>query len=153
METALFNNAYANSARGEFDSAEHRRLSEMVTDYKPTMRVIAIPPNTEAGITFAYAIVDAPAGMEPYITRYLTREMLDSPASILEWLFNGDLIKHRPKDIFARIQTKEAAEQAVKMKEQMDRDADINDLGAFFFSGGRDKLHTIKLNGKKFERG
>lgn len=142
----------ASSARGEYVSEEHRLLSQLVSDYKPTMSVVSIPPNHEAGNIFTFAIVDSPGGVEPYVTRYLRREDLDNPASILEWLFNGDLIKHRPKDVFQRIANQENAERLVQMKRQMEAREERIDFGATVFGGGRNRLHTFRHNGQKYER-
>lgn len=154
METSFASSPEVwNSELRQFISEDHRRLAEVLHDYKPTFSLVFIPQaDRQVGEQFPFAILDSPLGKEPYIVRYLTDAQMRRPAEVLAWCFEGDIIRHRPMDVLARIEAKENAEKLLDLKRRDDELQDRIEFGAFMFSGGRDKLHTIKHDGKKFER-
>lgn len=141
------------SEHGEFISDAHRRLAELVNQYNPNLHVAHIPRAKQDEMEkYPFAIIEIRQGFEPVVIRYLTEVAMQDPASVLAWIFEGDVIRHGGKEVLNRIELRERAERMTKLalwKEQAeDREQEL----AFMVSGGRNKLHTIKHNGKKFER-
>lgn len=154
METlSAFGAGTWSSEHGEFISDAHRQLAEVVNDYNPNLFVAHIPRTEGDGMEqFPFAIIEHQTGQEPVVIRYLTTEQMQNPKAILAWVFEGDLIRHRPLDVLTRLDAEARAEELLKMKAWEEEAQDREDQIAFFGSGGREKLHTIKHNGKKFER-
>src|SRR5262245_9595773 len=109
------------SEDGAFISESHARLAEALHDYKPYLSLVWIPPkDRDATDTKPFAILDSSPGQAPYIVRYLSEHEMADPTSILAWVFEGDLSKHRPVDVLKRMELRESAEQLLQMKQQMD---------------------------------
>ena len=77
---------------------------------------------------------------------------MKEPHKIVAWLFHGDVVRHGADNILNRIEAEENAKKLMELKRQEDELEDRIEFGAFIMSGGRDKLHTVKHDGKKFER-
>lgn len=137
--------------RGEFISDAHRRLAEIVNDYNPALFVAYIPRGETTALP-PFAILERKQGREPVVIRYISAEQMQDPKSILTWLFEGDLIRHGMKNVLARVEIAEMAERALQLKQWEDEAVQREEQIAFFASGGRNKLHTIRHNGKKTER-
>lgn len=153
METNLAQSAGVwDSSLGQFISANHERIAEMVTDYNLYFSLVFIPERDRTVTdTKPYAILDSSPGRRPYIVRYLSLTEMENPREIIEWVFMGDLTKHRPADVFDRIQAREAAEALVALKEkeaQLEQDADF----AGFVFGSRSK-NTWQHNGQTYRKG
>ena len=152
METNLGKSAGVwDSSLGQFISANHERVAQMVADYNPYFSLVFIPErDRDETDTKPYAILDSSPGKPPYIVRYLSVAEMENPTEIVEWMFMGDLTKHRPADVFDRIQARESAELLVQLKEkedQMEQDADF----AGFVFGSRSP-NVWKHNGQTYRK-
>lgn len=157
MQTSFGTSAQVwNPERGEFISDEHARLAEILHDYQPGRYSLVYIPmaerTTEADRAKPFAILENSQGGST-IVRYLTEAEMRDPAGIIAWVYAGDLVKHRPNDVIAQIEAREAAEKLMAYKREESELEDRIDYGAFLVSGGREKKHTLHLGGgKKMER-
>jgi hypothetical protein len=150
METSLNRSSTVwNSDLGEFVSDAHAHLAQVLQDYKPTLSLVYIPvKDREATDTKPWAILDSPANMAPHIIRYMSDEEMQKPAEVLSWIFEGDLTKHRPDDVFARMEAKRAAEELMNLKKQEEELADHMELIEF---AAKTNKNTWWHNGKKYQ--
>jgi hypothetical protein len=149
METSLNRSATVwNSDLGEFINEKHAHLAQVLQDYKNTLSLVYIPKQQrDATDTKPWAILDSPANMAPHIIRYLTDKEMEDPAAVLTWIFEGDLSKHRPDDVFAKMEAKRAAEELMNLKKQEEDLADYLDL--FEFAAKTNK-HTWRHGGRTY---
>lgn len=149
METSLNRSATVwNSDLGEFINEKHAHLAQVLQDYKNTLSLVYIPKQQrDATDTKPWAILDSPANMAPHIIRYLTDKEMEDPAAVLTWIFEGDLDKHRPDDVFAKMEAKRAAEELMNLKKQEEDLADYLDL--FEFAAKTNK-HTWRHDGRTY---
>lgn len=149
METSLNRSATVwNSDLGEFINEKHAHLAQVLQDYKNTLSLVYIPKQQrDATDTKPWAILDSPANMAPHIIRYLTDKEMEDPAAVLTWIFEGDLSKHRPDDVFAKMEAKRAAEELMNLKKQEEDLADYLDL--FEFAAKTNK-HTWRHDGRTY---
>jgi RNA-binding protein YhbY len=77
---------------------------------------------------------------------------MKQPHKVLAWLFDGDVVRHGAENVLKRIESEEKAKELLKFKRQEDELEDRIEMIEFLASGGRNKLHTVQHNGKKFER-
>lgn len=150
METSLNRSSTVwNSDLGEFISDAHAHLAQVLQDYKPTLSLVYIPvKDRDATDTKPWAILDSPANMAPHIIRYMSDEEMQKPAEVLSWIFEGDLTKHRPDDVFARMEAKRAAEELMNLKKQEEELADHMELIEF---AAKTNKNTWWHNGKKYQ--
>lgn len=153
METSFATSGQVwNSERGEFISQEHARLASVLHDYNPNLSLVYVPAKERtAADTKPFAILESRPGFAPQIIRYLTELEMRDPKAVLAWVFNGDTARHGVRNIMSRIDNEVAAEKLLTLKRQEDDYEDRIELVAFLSSGGRNKLHTVKHNGRKFE--
>lgn len=149
METTLNRSAQVyNSDLGEFISEKHAHFAQILQDYKPTLSLVYIPKkDRDTTDTKPWAILDSPANLPAHIIRYMSDAEMEDPAKILAWIFEGDLDRHRPNDVFARMEAKRAAEELMNLKKQEEELADYLDL--FEFAAKTNK-HTWKHDGKTY---
>lgn len=149
MQTSLNRSSTVwNSDLGEFISDAHAHLAQVLQDYKPTLSLVYIPQkDRDATDIKPWAILDSPANMPAHIIRYMTDEEMQRPAEILAWIFEGDLDKHRPDDVFARMEAKRAAAELMNYKKQEEELADHYDLIEF---AARTNKNTWKHDGKTY---
>lgn len=149
METTLNRSSQVyNSDLGEFISEKHAHLAQVLQDYKPTLSLVYIPKkDRDETDTKPWAILDSPANMPAHIIRYLTDAEMEDPAAVLAWIFEGDLTKHRPDDVFAKLEAKRAAEELLNLKKREDELADQLDLIEF---AARTNKNTWKHNGRTY---
>lgn len=149
MTTALAHSSQVwNSDLGEFVSDAHVHLAQVLNDYKPTFSLVYIPKaDRDADDTKPWAILDSPANMPPHIIRYLSDQEMQRPAEVLAWIFEGDLDKHRPDDVFARMELKRQAEELMNLKKQEEELADHMDLIEF---AAKTNKNTWKHNGRTY---
>jgi hypothetical protein len=149
METSLNRSATVwNSDLGEFINEKHAHLAQVLQDYKNTLSLVYIPKQQrDATDTKPWAILDSPANMAPHIVRYLTDKEMEDQAAVLTWIFEGDLSKHRPDDVFAKMEAKRAAEELMNLKKQEEDLADYLDL--FEFAAKTNK-HTWRHDGRTY---
>jgi hypothetical protein len=150
METSLNRSSTVwNSDLGEFVSDAHAHLAQVLQDYKPTLSLVYIPvKDRDETDTKPWAILDSPANMAPHIIRYMSDEEMQKPAEVLSWIFEGDLTKHRPDDVFARMEAKRAAEELMNLKKQEEELADHMELIEF---AAKTNKNTWWHNGKKYQ--
>lgn len=149
METTLNRSSQVyNSDLGEFISEAHAHLAQVLNDYKPTLSLVYIPKkDRSADDTKPWAILDSPANLPPHIIRYMSDAEMQNPAEILAWIFEGDLDKHRPDDVFARMEAKRAAQELMDLKRQEEELADHMDLIDFAVKTNK---NTWKHNGRTY---
>ncbi len=149
MTTALAHSSQVwNSDLGEFVSDAHVHLAQVLNDYKPTFSLVYIPQkDRDAEDTKPWAILDSPANMPAHIIRYLSDQEMQRPAEVLAWIFEGDLDKHRPDDVFARMELKRQAEELMNLKKQEEELADHYELIEF---AARTNKNTWKHNGRTY---
>lgn len=148
METHLGSSPVTwDSQMGCFISDKHVQLAGVLSDYNHYFSLIFIPPKDRAATdTKPWAILDRTPGRPPYIMRYLSDAEMENPAEVLKWVFEGDMSKHRPVDIFDRMQAAERAEQLLKLKEKEEHLADAQEFGEYLF---RDNArHYVRHNGR-----
>lgn len=155
METHLHQNAAVwNSEQGAFISQAHERFAEVLHDYNPYFSLTWVPPkDRDASDTKPFAILDSSPGRPPYVIRHLSEaEMLDTEG-ILVWLWEGDFSKHRPNDVFNRIEAREAAERLLKMKAEMEAQESREDFAEWLFGDGTGHAgFYAKHNGQTYRR-
>lgn len=149
MSTSLAHSSQVwNSDLGEFISDAHVHLAQVLNDYKPTFSLVYIPKaDRDADDTKPWAILDSPANMPAHIVRYLTDAEMQRPAEVLAWIFEGDLDKHRPDDVFARMELKRQAEELMNLKKQEEELADHMELIEF---AAKTNKNTWKHNGRTY---
>lgn len=132
---------YIPTESGHWVSEKYERLARVVKDYDPWLELRWIPPeNRTSEDTKPYAVYDT---KNNYIV--FRASELDTPEGILSRLWSGDLTKHNP---LAQLESMEAAQKAMELKEQWDKMEEANDLAAFFYQSPK---NYIKHNGKKFD--
>lgn len=149
METSLGRTATVwNSDLGEFISDKHAHFAGILQDYKPTFSLVYIPQKErDATDIKPWAILDTPANKPPHIIRYLTDAEMEKPDEILTWIFEGDLEKNRPGDVFAKLEAKRIAAELLNLKKQEEDLADFHDKVEF---ATKTNLHTWKHDGKVY---
>lgn len=149
METTLNRSSQVyNSDLGEFVSEAHSHLAQVLHDYKPTLSLVYIPKkDRDETDVKPWAILDSPANMPAHIIRYMTDAEMQKPAEVLAWIFEGDLDKHRPDDVFARMEAKRAAEELMNLKKQEEELADHMELIEF---AAKTNKNTWKHNGRTY---
>lgn len=126
-----------------------RRILQM---YSPTFDVLYNPEGRRVGDRICnFAILESPPGVEPYIIRYLTEQDIDDPVSIRDWVAGGDLRRHRPQDVLARIEMEEQIKIQEKRRIAAERQQEQADFAATVVRGGSNKLHTFKHGGRRYE--
>lgn len=137
-----------NSELGEFIDDRHVHLAQMLHDYKSTYALLYIPKkDRDATDTKPWCIVEDHPVTGKHIVRYLTELEMNDPVSVMEWIFNADLDRNRPQDVFQRIQNREAAQQLFELKRQEEELEDRLDLVANLAVGGRDGKSFYRHNG------
>jgi hypothetical protein len=156
METSLGQSTQVfNSDLGEFVREDHVHFAQILKDFKPTYNLVYIPVKdrtTPEEKQKPWAILDKPDNLPEYVVRYMSEEDMKNPHKILAWLFEGDIVRHGAENVLKRIEAEENAKKLMELKRQEDELEDRIEFGAFVMSGGRDKLHTVRHDGKKFER-
>jgi len=139
----------------EFVREDHIHFAQVLKDLKPTYNLVYVPVKdrtTPEEKQKPWAILDKPDNLPEYVVRYLSEEDMKNPHKIIAWLFYGDVVRHGADNILKRIEAEENAKKLLDFKRQEEELEDRIEYGAFLISGGRNKLHTVKHNGKKFER-
>jgi hypothetical protein len=159
METSFASSAKVwDSSVGEFVSARHQEFAEAIHDYNPYFSLVFVPEHArDESDTKPFALLDSsPDTLQksgsPQIIRYISEREMADPAAILAWLFEGDLSKHRPVDVFERLEMKRVAQELLDKKHEMEEAEDRQDVLANVISGGRDKKFWYKHDGHTFRR-
>lgn len=140
-----------NSEIGEFINEDHARMHQMLQEYAPgRYELLYIPKvarETPEDHARPWAILEHQGDGRDEIVRTFSEVEASDPAAILAWVFNGDLTKHSPRDVLARIEMEEDVRIALKAARNRDLAEDRMQYAAFLASGGREKKHTIRLGG------
>lgn len=150
VSTHLAENSHTwDSDTESFISSKHQRLAQVLHDYNPYFSLVFIPPkDRDETDTKPFAILDSSPAHAPYIVRYLSEAEMDNPNEILGWVFAGDLSKHRPVDVFQRMELERQAGELLTHKQ---REAELEDQADFIdFLWRRSPKHTIKHNGQVY---
>lgn len=140
-----------NSELGCFVSDAHVHLAAVLHDYNPNFSLLFIPPkDRDATDTKPWAILDSTPGRPNNIIRYLSDDEMKDTNAVLAWIFEGDLAKHRPDDVFAKIEARERAEKLLQMKAQEERLQDAQEFAQYAFTDR--SPHTFKHNGQMYRK-
>lgn len=146
---------YVPTETGEWVSETFERLARVVQDYDPQFELRWIPPEhrvTPDDHKSCYMIVDIVTNLP-----VATCGELDTPEDLLTQLFNSD---NKHGNVLERLEAREAAKQALKMKAEMDEMEERRDYAAWLIGtqknfinmgNGRvvdDQLRTVRP-GKK----
>lgn len=144
MQTNLAQSAGVwDSASGAFISADHQRLAEVLNDYNRHFSLAWIPPkDRDATDTRPFAIIDSSPGRPPYAMRHLSEDEMKRPNEILAWIFEGDLSKHRPVDVFEKMELRNKAAELLALSSQSDLLAEEEDKWEFI---ARTPLNKFKI--------
>lgn len=154
MTTSVFSSTVWNSELGEFINEDHARMHEMLQAYHPgRYELVYIPMGkreTALDHSRPWAILERQADgrMEPI--RYMTEQDMADPPAIIAWVFQGDLIKHKPMDVLARIENEQDIRMAMNAARQRDEAAARQDHMAFLVRGGRDRKNRIQVGRGRF---
>lgn len=140
------------SSREEYASEKMSRLAKLLQMYSPNYYLIYKPQGvkTDTGIA-THAIVEHHPGGNPYVIRWITDAALADPQAIVDWVAAGDLNRHNPKEILARIEAEEDLAKYEQKRIRAEKMAQEEDVAAAVLSGGRNHLHTFKHDGVKYE--
>lgn len=126
-----------------FVSSKLQRLAEILQDYDPYLELKFIPPQLRTDIdALPYCIVHSPPGKKSYVVFYF--QETDAPEWVLGRIFEGD---NRRGDVQRRMDAQNAANEAFRLKEQMDARMEAADKFHFlatsrsnnFVNWGRDE--------------
>lgn len=146
----LADSPFYSNEHHEFLSSNAARLAEILRDYNPYLQLQFIPTAQRDGLEAPFRIWDDSPWRGGYTVKLLTATEIENPQAILEWLFEGDLSKHGVGELMARAKAKEMSAELFRLKREADIAAERQDLAAAIVSGGRDKKHTFRHNGKIF---
>lgn len=152
MQTFLNQSAGVwDSESGAFINADHQRLAQVLKDYSPYLSLVWIPPkDRDETDTKPFAILSEVPSRPPHIIRYLSEQEMKNPAEILAWVFEGDVTRHRPNDILAKIEARERAEKIMALKKEQEEAEDRMDFVAYAASNR--SPHYMRHNGKTFRK-
>lgn len=107
--------SFVPSDDGRWVSEQYERLARVVQDYDPQFELRWIPPESRATPderSKPYVVWDIISNSPVFYA-----SELDTPVDILTKMFDGDSTKH---DVLARLDARNAAVQALEMKEKLD---------------------------------
>lgn len=133
---------------GTWVNANYERLASVIQDYDEEMFLAWIPPELRSFIEAPpYAVIHRPRDLKEYVMFTLTEDEMDRPDEVLARVFRGDTTKN--PNVLADMDARNAAIQALKYKEEMDRAEERKDLVASIVGSNK---HTFKHNGKVFRK-
>jgi hypothetical protein len=150
MSTPAFtgNSHVWSSEVNEFISSKHQRFAEILNDYDPNFHLEYVPKRERSATDLKpFRIVSRDPGKPAHIIRDISDAEMENPQAILEWLFEGDVRKHRPEDVFARMEAKRLAAEVWNQKQEDDDEEDRRDLLAAVIRGGRDRKNWFRHDG------
>lgn len=152
MEATTLHLQAQNVGGNDFISVKHEQFDGLLHDYNPSFSCVFVPAeNRERGLEeFCYAIVSAAPNEKPYIVRWLTPAMLDDPAKILTWIWEGDPRHHSANSILARLDAEEKFKRLAKMRSEAEIKEEVVDLTTAVIRGGRDRKNYYRHGGKTY---
>ena len=154
METALQGAKVWSSELGEFVDQRHIILAGMLQDYDPRFSLAYLPASEQGafGQFKPFMIQERRNDGSLVDIRGLTHaEMLD-PAAVLAWLAFGDLARRGVNTVFAEMEFKRLAAEAMEERRREEERADRREMIETLARGGRDRKHFYRHNGKTFRR-
>lgn len=143
----MIDHATYSEEAGCFVSSKLQRLAEILQDYDPYLSLRWIPPNARSTEdSLPYCVVHDAPGMKPYVVKYFGE--LDEPEDILAGIFAGD---NNNGDALKRLEAKNAAAEAFRLKDQLDAQMESADMTHFLMTS-RSKNYvnwTDRNTGKK----
>lgn len=125
----------------EWISSKFAVLAEIIHDYDSYLELRWIPPGKRTrDDKKPYVIVDTRSN-----TPVMYASELDVPEQLLAHLF---YIDNKTGTVLSKLEAHEAALEAFKMKEYMNKIEEAADEARFFM---KSPLNTIRFNGKKFD--
>lgn len=113
-----------------FISSKMQRLGEILLDYDPYLTLRWIPPNLRTSEdSLPYCVVHEMPGKAPYVVKYFGE--LDDPQDILAQIFAGD---NDNGNVLRKLEAKNAAAEAFRLKEQMDAAMESADMFHFLMT-------------------
>ena len=126
----MIDHAIYSEEAGCFVSSNMQQLAEILQDYDPYLSLRWIPPNLRTSEdSLPYCVVHELPGRKPYVVKYFGE--LENPQDVLAELFLGDNAKH---DVVKKLDAKNAAAEAFRLKEQLDAHAESADMFHFLMT-------------------
>lgn len=127
---------------GHFISEKHARISEIIQDFNPELRLAWIPPENrvDQDLTPPFAVIHEPRDKNPYIVFTIKEDELDE--RVLQKLILGDLNK---VDVLAELEAGERAYQLLNLKERMEKSEAHQDFIKTVVGSNK---HSFRHNGR-----
>ena len=130
---------------GQWVNEQFARLAEVIKDYDPYLELQWIPPGQrtdDADRKNPYRIIDSRSG---YVVMFASE--VDTPNSILARLWGAD---NKHGSVLDRLDAENAANEALRLKEQMDDEEMRKDFTAFLIGTKKNYIKTINpITGEK----
>jgi len=155
METALQGGKVWSSEIGEFISEAHVILAGMLSDYSYGRLSLAYLPVRERGAFGAekpFMIQERREDGQLVDIRGLTYAEVANPAEVLAWVAKGDVVRRGAATVFNEMEFKRLADEAFDERRREEERADRREMIETLASGGRDRKHFFRHNGKTFRR-
>lgn len=120
---AMHDAAIYHAETGTFISSKMQRLAEIIKDYDPYLELRWIPSDKRTNSdTLPYVVVDTRPGNPNYPVFYFSETT--PPEEVLEKIFLGDNAR---QDVLAKVDARNAAIEAFRLKEQLDAMEEAHD--------------------------
>ncbi len=131
---------------GHFVSEDHRQIAELINDWDSEIELRWIPPDKRNfNEEFPYALFHSPMGQQPYIIRKVRFHEVNP--GLIAWLWSNDQARGNTNPM-AMLEAMDKAQEALRMKKQMEQMEEANDLAASILAS---PLNTYKHNGIKYQ--
>lgn len=125
---------------GYFVSEKHARISEIISDYDPTLSLQWIPPDKREPGDQPFAVLCVPANGRSYVVCYAD----DVDERLLARIFEGDNAKG---NVLSSVEANNAAVRALQLKKAMEDREEAHELAASIL---RSPKSTYRHNGVKY---
>jgi len=131
---------------GHWINEEISRTVEIIRQKWSNLDVRWVPPENRGPKDSAFAIVEKRSDGKEEVVFYVDNEK-NFNRNVLARIELGDMSKHNTLEI---IEAQERAHKEYQRKLWQEQVEEANDFIAFVASGGRNKLHTVRHNGRKY---
>lgn len=148
METLLQGNSHIfDEDSGQFISAAHQRIAEIIAEFDPTLRLMWIPPARRNPGEKPFAVGQIRENLPaPYVFMYLDESELDH--RLIGKLFRmRQLATGKPGSLEQAMLDAEAVVEAKKAVERAEAAEEAADRARFLW---KTPLHTVRMDGKVF---
>lgn len=127
-----------------------QRFAEILHTYDPRYTLEYVPEReiqtaSVDEILKPFRIVETTPELGRQVVRYLSADEMKRPDRVLAWVWEGDFKKHRPGEVYDRIEKEETARKMLDLARERDEAQARIDYGAFLLGGGREKKHRVQL--------